>query len=74
MKNLMSTILPPGHKTLLLLRGRWRLLFGQCPACKHGWPDPEKQCGICGDHEKKPDRLRKRCWWLAYKFHVQTLK
>jgi hypothetical protein len=60
---------------LLLLRARWRLFWNHCPACNsYASMDGMTRCGICWEFEHKPDPVRKHCWLLAYKLHLQSLK
>lgn len=48
--------------------GRWRMLFGMCPACGSE-PPKIKECTVCdyrSNYNNRPRRLDMQYWWNRY--------
>lgn len=63
------------RERLLLLRGRWRYLFGFCPACNSDAPGIY-DCQVCGGWRTPGDghvrqRISKRLWYGRFKSRIR---
>jgi hypothetical protein len=52
-------------KTLLILRGRFRLFFGFCPQCNSDAPEKDN-CKICDNFYGCARKEQKTKWWAKY--------
>lgn len=61
---------PTIYERFLLMRGRWRLLWGFCPACNSDAPGVY-DCQVCGGWQTPGDghvnqHIDKSLWWRRF--------